>query len=213
MRKSISDETKFNICQERKKGVSLGKIAKMFNLQKTNIQQIVKCFGKLKAKRGRKEKINKNDVRRIKSYIEDNIKYGMKTTSTLIKSNFNLNVSKSTVCRNLKYLNYKYGRLKPQITLGQKYRTKRINASRWYIQKNVNWNNVVFSDEKRFNLNGCDSFSTWAYKKNYTKNIKSILKSPGVMVWGMVLPNEIFSYKVMTDHIYNLNTILILGPE
>lgn len=197
MRTIISNEIKFQICQQRKDGLSYGKIAKNFKIQRTTIQKIVKCFGKPKAKRGRKEKLDKNDIRRIKTLVEDNLKCGIKTTSTSVKSNFDLKLSKATVCRYLKYMDYRYGKLKPKITLGKKYRLKRVNAARSYIQNNINWNKVVFTDEKRFNLNGCDSFSTWSHKRRNTKNIRSILKSPGVMIWGMLLPSGLFSYRIM----------------
>ena len=197
MKNFISEEIKLDILKERRNGISFQKIANKFKLSKSTVQRIIESDGKYKKKRGRKEKLDKNDIRRLKSHIEYNSKFGIRTTSTDIKGNFNLNVSKATVCRTLKYLNFKYGVSRPKITLGMKYKQMRISAAKRYIYQRLNWNKVIFSNEKKFNLNGCDSFYSWHRKRSTKRNVKSILKSSGVMVWGMILPNGTFSYKIM----------------
>lgn len=197
MKKIVPSEIKLKIINDRKNGISFGKIAKKFKLSKSTVQGIVDSHGIIKKKRGPKEKLNKNDIRRIKSHVENNFKLGIRTTSTEIMANFNLKVSKQTVCRTLKYFNYKYGIPQTQVTLGLNYRRMRINAAKDYICRKIDWNKVIFSDEKRFNLNGCDSFYSWHNKGSKRRSLKTILKSPGIMLWGMILPNGTFSYRIM----------------
>lgn len=197
MRNIISEEMKIDICEEKMNGSSFGKISKKYHLPKSTVVKIIKSRSQFKKSRGRKSIVNKHDERRMKSFIENNIKGGVRTTSTSIISNFNLKASKSTVCRALKYLQYRYGKLDHKYILGLKYRRLRVKLAREYIENNIIWSNIVFSDEKRFNLNGCDNSLTWNPKKPYNRRMKSILKSPGLMVWGMVMSNGLVSYRIM----------------
>lgn len=200
MRNIVCNEVKENIFQERLNGTSFGQIAKIFHLPKSTVVKIIKCRNKVKKLRGRKPIIGKHDERRIKSLIEENAKAGIRSTSTCIKFNLNLEASKSTVCRLLNYFQCRFGKLVQLHTLSQIYRKKRVQMARQYIESNIIWDNIVFSDEKKFNLNGCDNFYTWNPKNPFNRKMKSILKSPGLMIWGMVMSNGLVSYRIMNGN-------------
>ena len=79
MKNKISHEIKFKIFNERKGGKSYGKIANLYGLSKGTVQRIIDSYDKRKAKRGRKEKLNKHDIRRLGSFVKDNFRNGIKT--------------------------------------------------------------------------------------------------------------------------------------
>ena len=56
---------------------------------------------------------------------------------------------------------------------------------------------MIFSDEKRFSLNGCDFFYTWIHSKQSPKRIRKVVRSPCVMVWAMVSPNGLISFRIL----------------
>ena len=193
----ISKFIKENIMFDRRNGISLGKIGIKYNLSKATVQRIVNSYGRSKFKVGRKEKLTKGDRRRIRSIVEENNKVGCKTSSSEIIQNLNLNVSKNTVCRTLKCMNFSYNKLKAKFTLLRKHRQRRVDIARSYIKNGVNWSNVIFSDEKRFSLTGCDSFYTWINKTGSYRSFRKMLRSPSLMIWGMLMPNGLMSYKIM----------------
>lgn len=213
MRNKIDDATKAQICNERTSGKSFGNLAKTFKLPKSTVVKIVKSRNMSKKTRGRKPIFQKHDERRLKSLVQNNLKDGIRTTSTSVASNLGFSASKSTVCRMLRYLKFRYGKVTFHNTLSQKYRHLRIKIVRKYIENNINWKDIVFSDEKRFNLDGCDNCNTWGPKTKYSRKMKRILKSPGVMVWGMVMSNGLISYKIMHGRQNSTKYIEILNDS
>lgn len=197
MRNYLSKSLKEQIKKDKEMGKSLNEIAKNNGLKKATVQSVLRRYGVRKLKPGPKEKIQKNDRRRITSFVEENAKIGIKTTSRSIVTEFSLPVHRSTVSRMLKVLNFDFKSLKRKFTLSQRYRLSRIAFARQCIENHMDWNCVVFSDEKRFNLNGNDSLFTWVHKNRTYKNYRKMLRSPGIMIWGMVCPNGLMSYFVM----------------
>ena len=65
----------------------------------------------IKFKTSPKKKLSKNDVRRMKTLIDNNNKIGKKTSSSNIISSLHLNVVRSTVCKELKFVKYSYHNL------------------------------------------------------------------------------------------------------
>ena len=63
--------------------------------------------------------------------------------------------------------------IKHMLTSNEK--KKSVIFCKYYIIKIFNWSNVIFSDETRFSLYGCDSYYSWfqgnkslTHKKTYT---------------------------------------------
>ena len=69
-----------------------------------------------------------------------------------------------------------------------------------WIRQRIDWKKVVFTDEKKFNLDGRDNWRT--YSRKDPKNIlncrnKRQAGGGGLMFWGMLLPNGmLFANKV-----------------
>ena len=149
-----------DVIADRKQKMSMGNIAKKYNMPRSSVQRILLSVSKQVHKRGPKEKINKNDKRRIKSIIKSNIEKNVKTSSHNIIGEFGLDVSRSMICRNLKTMQYNYKALPSKFQVSKDNKHKRVVVARSYIKESVNWTHVIFSDEKLFSLHGSESHYT-----------------------------------------------------
>lgn len=193
----ISIEIKKAIYLRRNRGDSYGKIANEFGLSKATIQSIVASKGKICKKRGPKEKIPKSEKRKIMTYITDQKKYGIKVSCANIIESFELNVHRTTVLRTLRTLCYNYSNLPFRFILSPKAKQQRQLFAKKCIINNLNFNNVIFSDEKRFSLHGCESHYTWICSKQSPMRVRKVIRASGVMVWAMVMPNGLMSFRFM----------------
>lgn len=114
-----------------------------------------------------------------------------------MKERIGINASKTTIWRYTKGLDFSYQNIKRKFQLSTKSKKKRVEMAKKWILSSINWNRVIFSDEKLFTLNGIDSFYCWIKNGQSPKRIKKVMKSPGLMVWAMILPNGLLSYSIM----------------
>lgn len=97
----------------------------------------------------------------------------------------------------LRSINYKFSKIPEKFVLLKKYRANRLTFAKKFIEDSIEPARIVFSDEKRFNLNGCDSYSTWNNVTRSRYRFRKMIRSPGVMIWGMICANGLFSFKVL----------------
>ena len=135
---------------ERSNGRSYGEISKKYGISRSTIQYMVKNDGRSKKKNGPKEKLSKGDKRRILALVNDSFTKKVKCSSTDIKNTMQLNVSKHTICRVLRRMNYNYKNVPSKFKLSYKMKQRRFEAAKEFLISGVQWNNVVFSDEKYF---------------------------------------------------------------
>jgi len=137
---------------DRKMGVSNTDISKKYNITRPSIQYIVRNYGKNFKKRGPKEKLTKSDKRRIKTLITGQYERHVKCSISDIIKDSQLNVSNVTVCRTFKCLKFKYERLHHKFHLTCRMSQRLIGAARSFFRCRINWNQVIFSDEKIFTV-------------------------------------------------------------
>ena len=99
-----------------------------------------------------------------------------------------MNASLRTVLRSLKGLGFKYRKASKNIILSSQHKAQRVQACKEWLRTRLDWNKVVFTDEKRFNLDGPDGW--WSYTRSGTKICRQKRQAGGggIMVWGMILP-------------------------
>ena len=73
-------------------------------------------------------------------------------------------------------------------SLRGKHKSERLKYCTQWITNNVDWNSVVFSDEKRFSIDGPDCWMSYMSNHSSSTRNKKQCKGGGLMYWGMVLP-------------------------
>jgi hypothetical protein len=112
----------------------------------------------------------------------------MKITSKKIRENCDLNASLRTVQRSLGRLGYFYKSATHDIVLTALHKAERVKHCKDWLKSRVDWQKVVFSDEKKFNLDGPDGWCSYSRGKQKIIRNKRQAGGGGLMVWGMLLP-------------------------
>ena len=74
---------------------------------------------------------------------------------------------------------------------------RRVEMAKKYLIDGRNWNSVVFSDEKYFTLKGADLQHYWSHEGDKPLKFNRLYRSSGVMVWAMLMPNGLLSYRIL----------------
>ena len=106
-------------------------------------------------------KANKLSIKRTIGTLK---KTNRKINSKKLKIECRLDVSVRTIQRHMKAVGFTYRRIPPQIILSQKER--RVIVINDCITENHVREKTVFSDEKRFSLDGPDDWRTHILKNN-----------------------------------------------
>jgi len=156
-----------------------------------------------KKKRGPKNKLSKADKLSIKREISKMTSRQEKVNCTKIRSACSLNISPRSLQRHMKASNMKYRNVAKKIYLSKEHKRIRIELVTRWITENHCWEKTIFSDEKRFSLDGPDCWMTYEYKSDqYFRQMRQC-KGSSVLVWLMCFPNGLLSFKVIEG---NLNS-------
>ena len=117
------------------------------------------------------------------------------------------------VRNNLKIMELSYVNVRRKFDLTHKAKMKRLEISKQFLIGGIKWNNVVFTDEKLFTLNGCDSYHCWMRDGRSPRRVKNILKASGLMIWAMILPNGLVSFEVMKGKVNSEKYINIIKSK
>lgn len=84
--------------------------------------------------------------------------------------------------------NIKWKKLQGKPKLNLTHKQNRLKFARKYMEWKTEWRNVVFSDEKKFNLDGPDCYSCYWHDLDQTSVVRSKRNFGGgsLMVWGIV---------------------------
>jgi len=130
---------------------------------------------------GRKRKLDPRTVRNVRRHGSNQV-----TSAGKIRRELDLDCSDSTVLRvlgNSGYLAYEKKQTKPAIN--EDNVAQRLAFAEAHVQWDNQWNLVVFSDEKKFNLDGPDGFAYYWHDLRKGDLIFSTRQHGGgsVMIW------------------------------
>ena len=169
---------------------SIRKTAKIYNLPTSTVQYMVKNdYKKTKKDIGRPRSIGSKENTRIKKEIRSLNASGSIVTARKVLKNLDLNVSVRTMRRRINSLGFKYKKIQNKIQLSKKHQQNRLAFAENHLKVNHPWNLTVFSDEKRFRLDGPDNLYSLMDPNNPMVRNRRQLGGGGIMVWGMVLPD------------------------
>jgi transposase len=175
---------------KRDEGQTIHRIADDMNLSPSTVYSMIKNdYNKPKKKRGAKPALKKREKVRIKRACERLRQAEEKVTSKKIKKNCDLEVSTRTIQRTLKKMGYAYKKATVGLVLSKAHKEARVNLARSWISNRVDWTKVVFSDEKRFSLDGPDNWCSYAREMSPVQRNRRQQGGGSVMVWGVLLSN------------------------
>lgn len=147
------------VIQKRKLRISYSEIATDLGISIASVQNLNTYVKKPhKKKTGPKSKIGKCEALRIKRYICDQNMKDSKVNCRKIIEDTNIAVTRRTMNNWLLRNKYKYQKQVQEIKLSQKHKNERISKISSWIEENIVWENTVFTDEKRFSLDGPDNW-------------------------------------------------------
>lgn len=154
--KEISIFEECEIMKYRKNGMSQKQISAIMNRSQSIISKVLNkpTNYQKKIRTGRPKKLKSRDKRRIfKLAVTDNL------SCNKIKSNLGCNVSKTTIWRTLNSSpSHKYLKMKSGPLLTTVHKATRLDWAKEHQCWSHEWNKIVFSDEKKFNLDGPDGY-------------------------------------------------------
>ena len=141
-----------------------------------NYIRLGKSYGKLDKNKGRKSILNSREKRMIVKKIITN-KRSLRQTQKEIDKKVSLSKIYRVLAKNDKI---KHRKMKKQLYLTKKHKLLRKEFCKKHIYLDSQWSNTIFSDEKKFYLDGPDGYSYyWHYvdrkEEIYSKNQNSIL--------------------------------------
>lgn len=180
---SLNEYEKGQIDLLKSQGLSNRKIAAQIKRSHDCVNNYVnsKYGGRKMVGRGRKPKLTDREVRHIRNEVS-------KTGASIdtVRRNLRLKVCKTTVHSVIKgtsYLERRKFKKKPPLTA--KHRAKRLEWSHAKMGWTKQWENVVFTDEKKFNFDGPDGYQYYWHDLRKEEKFLSRRQQGGgsVMVW------------------------------
>lgn len=167
---------------------SYGKVAKIVNKPKITISRIIRRDPNApQKKRGPLSIITNRDNSIIKRTIRDCNQKLEKITARKVKDRCQLDqASIRTVQRHLKKIGFQPKKVSTDIRLSKFHKLRRVACAKEWIRQNIDWSKVIFSDEKKFNLDGPDSWSSYTDENRKIYRDKRQNFQHGIMVWGMI---------------------------
>lgn len=161
-------------------------IAKALNRSPGVISRFLSAPATYNTKRspGRPREISKNERRAISRELEKG-----NTSCDKIRRSLGLTVSKVTVWREImRQRQFRYRRMQRVSILTARHKQHRMEFSTKHAAWGKRWDKVIFSDEKRFNLDGPDGYKSYWHKhgtpqKSYVRRHSG---GKSTMVWAAI---------------------------
>lgn len=199
-RRELTDFERGEIVGLHKGGFSQKKITEILNFPKSTVGDIIKKYNELGLtstipRSGRPKILTERDKRHLVKIIKANRNLTLTEITEKFNKTLNFSISERTVQRVLHDEGYSGHAAKKKPFISEQNRKKRFGWCR--MKKNwINeWENIIWSDESRFELFNNDS-RNWVWRKKDERYKIECLKptvknSIGVMVWGCFCNNKI----------------------
>jgi hypothetical protein len=184
----ISEEKKAEIRAQYAILQSYTKTAKKCKVGHNTVERLIRNEDQKTGKpMGRPKKLTKRDVRRMKREVVKEVQSDHRVTSRSIKDHLGLDkVSRWTIQRELKRNDVFYKPIKKKLPLTKKHKQDRLKFARHHLTAGTDFDRWIFSDEKRFNLDGPDNMGSYGTENAQLHRIKHQMGGGSVMVLGAI---------------------------
>lgn len=176
-------------------GNSMQKVANIVKKPKSTVQYTIEHYGntgtvKNIPRSGRPKILNDRHERHILREIKKTPKNSATKIAKDLENELNVKCSAETVRNVLRRHNYHARSCRKKPFISARNKSKRLQYATEHVKKNqAFWNNVIFSDESKYNIHGSDGRQKVWRKPNTELNIENVnatVKHGGgsVMVWG-----------------------------
>jgi len=102
-----------------------------------------------------------------------------------------------TVARYLKQQGMMYKKIRKRLPMNLLDKVKRCDLAKKWLSGNNPCKCTIVSDEMWFSFNGSDDWILYVQKSEFIYRPRHQKKGVNIMVWAMVLPNSLLSYKIL----------------
>ena len=192
----------------RSQGKTYREIGDVLGVSLFSARKMCTYIPKKTVKVGRKRKITKTLQLRIKRAISSLQNVSEKINTRKIVEICNVDASLRTVQRHMKDIQMKYKKASSIICLTKAHKSNRVASITAWIENQHCWEKTIFSDEKRFSLDGPDDWRSYHQISQKLYRTKRQCGGGSILLWMMVLPNGLLSYRVVQG---NLNADKYIG--
>lgn len=182
-----STDLKMKVLSLHKEEKSIKEISTITGLPYETIRKMIKpTYSKTNVKVGRPNKVGKKEMKVINECVKRLKRSGEKITSKKIISNTKLTCSSRTIQRSLQKTIYRWKKVPQKIELNEIDKKKRLDHIKEWISQGIKFNNVIFTDEKRFSLDGPDNYIDWISGNENIHRKRRQMGGGGLMIHAMV---------------------------
>lgn len=219
--KEVSDEVKILIIKHLRSGLTEKKIGEIVNRPRSTVQYIIKKWKETKSvenkqRSGRPKALSIADNRWLVRQIQKNPKTNATILCNNAKEYLGKEITPQTIRNSLKIHGYRGRTARKKPFVNKINRSKRLKFARAYVKEPESfWTNVIFADESKFNLFGCDG-KVIVYRKANTeleeRNTVATVKhgGGGLMVWGCMAASGAGNIEIINgtmDHRYYIEIL------
>lgn len=189
-------------------------VGRDFDLSHQTVKYMVhNDYDKEKETRGPKPKATTYQQTAIKREVRRLNDDGNKVTARKVIDNLKIdNFSERTMRRNLTRGGFRHKTAKQDIELTAQHKKNRVQFAEKMVSESHPWDRTVFSDEKKFNMDGPDNWSTWADPDRKILRQKRQQGGGSVMVWGMIEPDGKCHVKELKGKQRSEDYVKTIGP-
>ena len=183
--KKLNREEKHQVQALSKLGtMSSRQIAVQVGVSPSSVQRVLKRSPHItNVKAGRKEKLDDRQKRALTRYISKNPTSSAETAKRVL----NFPCSAQTVRRMLHKSQFAIIKMIKEKGLSKKNQEIRVNFARDHVAWIDDWQRVIFSDEKKWNLTGPDGWARmWVQTGRNTNMAQFSQMMKSIMVWGAI---------------------------
>jgi len=190
-------------------------VARLTKVAPNTVRNVILGLRKTDKKRpGPKPKLDRVQKLAIKRKFESLAADGKQITSRKVMSACSINnISDRTMRRVLKSMRYEYRRAIQTIVLKPEQKRARLMAARKWILDNHPWNRTVFTDEKRFNLDGPDSWFSWMREDRPVVRNRRQQGGGNIQVFGILIPGPFLFLFELDQHSKSSDYVAFLDSK